>query len=159
MKKGLFILLLAAASAFAGYWIYYGCATRAERTMLKEAGGEMQWLRREYHLTDAQFARIEEMHRAYAPKCGLMCQKIAKADVKLDQLISASKTVTPEVAAALKESAAVQEECREAMLGHIYAVSAAMPPEEGARYLQMMKGHIIQPGALNQATAISESAK
>lgn len=158
MKKSVFILLLAVASAFGGYWIYYGCATMPGRAMLTQPGGEMEWLRREYHLTDAQFARIQEKHREYTPKCDVMCGKIAKANARLDQLIGANKAVTPEVAAALKVSAAVQEECHQAMLGHIYAVSAEMSPEDGARYLQMMKGRIIQPG-LNRETAISESAK
>ena len=158
VKKSLLILLLAVASAFGGYWTYFRCATAPARAMLTEQGGEMQWLRREYHLSDAQFSHIEQMHREYAPKCDLMCAKIAQANARLDQLISASHSVTPDVEAALKEAAAVQENCHQAMLGHIYAVSAAMSPEDGARYLQMMKGRIIQPG-LSHETAISESAK
>ena len=158
MKKSLFILLLALASAVGGYWIYDGCATMPGRAMLAQRGGEMEWLRREYHLTDAQFARIEAKHREYTPKCDLMCGKIAKANARLDQIITVSHRVTPELETALKDSAVVQEECHQAMLGHIYAVSAEMSPEDGARYLQMMKGRIIQPG-LSRETAISESAK
>ena len=158
MKKYLFILLVALGGAFAANRVYYGCATRAERAMFKQAGGEMEWLRREYHLTDAQFSRIQEMHREYRPKCDQLCGRIAEANARLDQLIATNKAVTPEVAAALKDAATVQEECHQAMLGHVYAVSAEMSPEDGVRYLQMMKGRIIQP-ALNRETAISEAAK
>ena len=118
----------------------------------------MQWLRREYHLSDAQSARVEQVHREYTPKCDLMCAKIMKANARLDQLISANKSVTPEVSAAMKECLAVQNECREAMLGHVYAVSAEMSAADGARYLEMMKARIVEP-ALGNSAVISESSK
>lgn len=150
--------MLALASACAGYWIYYRCATAPVRCMLAEQGGEMQWLRREYHLSDAQFTRVEELHREYSPKCDLMCAKIMQANARLGQLISANKSVTADVSAAMKECLAVQNECREAMLGHVYAVSAEMAPADGARYVEMMKARIVEP-ALGHGAVISESSK
>jgi hypothetical protein len=158
MKKSLLVLLLAAVIAGAGYWIYYRCATAPARTMFTQANGEMEWLRREYHLSDAQFTRIEQIHREYAPKCDLMCEKIAKANARLDQLILANKTYTPEVETAMKECLAVQGECRQALLAHVYAVSAEMPAADGARYLEMMTARIVEPGVAHTAV-ISESAK
>ena len=158
MKRALLVILLAVAVAIGGYAIYFRCATSSAQAMLAQPGGEMEWLRREFHLTDAQFARIREMHRAYAPKCGLMCMKIADANAHLDTLIDASGAVTPEIAAALQESAAVQEECRRALLGHVYAVAAEMPPADGARYRRMMKARLIQPG-MSSESVISESEK
>lgn len=158
MKRGLLVILMALAAALGGYAIYFHRATAAAQAMLAQPGGEMEWLRREFHLTDAQFARIREMHRAYAPKCGLMCARIADANARLDALIDASGAVTPEVAAALQESAAVQEECRRALLGHVYAVAAEMPPADGARYRRMMKARLIQPG-MSSESVISESSK
>jgi hypothetical protein len=158
MKRGFFTLLLVVVVAVGVYGISYWCAIAPARDMLARSGGEMEWLRHEYHLNDAQFARIEQLHREYTPKCDRMCEKIMKADVRLDEIIGANASVTPEVEAALKESAAVQEECRQAMLGHIYAVSAEMSREDGARYLQMMKTRIIEP-ALGHETAISKSSK
>ena len=158
MKKSLLILLLAAATAFAGYSIYYHCATAPVRTMAAQTDGGMEWLRREYHLSDAQFSRIQQMHREYAPKCDLMCDKIAKANARLDQLILANKTYTPEVEAAMKQCLTVQGECRQALLAHVYAVGAEMSPEDGARYLEMMKSRIVEPGVAHTAV-ISQSAK
>ena len=118
----------------------------------------MQWLRSEYHLSDEQFARIQQVHREYSPKCDLMCAKIMRANANLNRLISANKSVTPEVSAAMKECLSVQNECREAMLGHIYAVSAEMTPADGARYLEMMKTRVVEP-ALGHSAVISESSK
>ena len=158
MKNGLLILALALALAVGGYCTYYRCATAPTHAMLAAPDGEMEWLRREYHLSDAQFARIRQMHGEYAPHCDLMCGKIAKANARLDQLIKASATFTPEVDAAMSECVAVQAECRRALLWHIYDVSAEMPPEDGARYLRMMTARIVEPG-LSHESVISESAK
>ena len=150
-RRGLLILLIALVSAIAGYAIYYGSATAKAKAMLREPAGEMEWLRREFRLSDEEFARIEKMHREYAPTCAAMCEKIARSNERLDALISASKTPTPEVRAALHESTVVQEECRQAMLGHVYAVCGEMSPEQGARYLKMMKARLIQPGLHSDA--------
>lgn len=158
MKNGLLILALALAVAVGGYCTYYRCATAPTQGMLAQPGGGMEWLRREYHLSDAQFARIRQMHSEYAPQCDLMCGKIAKANARLDQITKASTTFTPEVDAAISECVAVQAECRRALLRHAYDVSAEMPAEDGARYLRMMTGRIVEPG-LGHESVISESAK
>jgi hypothetical protein len=158
MRNGLLVIALAMAVAVGGYCTYYRCAIAPTHAMLARPGGEMEWLRHEYHLGDAQFAHIQELHREYAPRCDVMCEKIAKANARLDQLIKANKTFTPEVDAAMKECVAVQAECRRALLEHVYVVSAEMSPEDGARYLQMMTARIVEPG-LSHQTVISESAK
>jgi hypothetical protein len=145
-RNRLAVILITAGIAVAGYFIYYGYAVAPMQAMLKKPDAQMEWLCDEFHLTADQFTKIKAMHRVYAPKCDLMCQKIAAANVNLDRVISANRSVTPEVGAALKEVADVQEECRQAMLAHVYNVSAQMSPDEGARYLQMMKARLIAPG-------------
>jgi hypothetical protein len=158
MKKGLLIIFLAVAVAAGGYWIYFRCATMPTQSMLVQPGGEMEWLRREYHLTDAQFARVKQVHGDYAPSCDAMCAKIAAANARLNELIKVNSKLTPEVQAAFEQCAAVQSDCRRALLAHIYAVSAEMSPADGARYLDMMKSRIVEPG-VEHGAVISESAK
>lgn len=157
MQKGLFILILAIVSAIGGYAIYYRAATTPAATMLSKPAGEMEWLKREYHLSDSQFQRIQGLHREYAPKCDRMCENISKANERLDQLIKTNRTFTPEMDAALSECVAVQSECRRALLRHVFAVSAEMSAEDGARYVKMMKARIVEP-ALGHQTVISESS-
>ena len=153
--RGLVILLVAVVIAITGYAIYYGSATAKAKAMLREPAGEMEWLRREFRLSDAQFERIAKMHREYAPACAVMCAKIARSNERLDALIAANRTPTPEVRAALHESTVVQEECRQAMLGHVYAVCAEMPAEQGTRYLKMMKARLVEHG-LHTDLAVSK---
>lgn len=157
MKRGLWILLLAVVVAVAVPTLYYRTARAPTRTMLEEGGGELEWLRKEFHLTDAQFTVIRKLHQAYAPKCEVMCARIADANAKASRLISEQRGMTPAVEAALRECVGVQADCRRAMLEHIYAVAAEMPREQGARYLEMMKGRILEPG-LTQAAIISQSS-
>jgi hypothetical protein len=126
--------------------------------MLQESDDGMGWLRHEYHLSDTQFAGIQEVHRAYAPTCELLCEKITNANSRLGQIMVGNKSYTLEVEAAMKECLAVQGEGRLALLAHVYDVSAEMSPADGARYLEMMKSRIIE-STLGQHAAISDSAK
>jgi hypothetical protein len=158
VKNGIVILILAVGLAVCSFVIYYRTATAAAAAMLSKPQGEMEWLKMEFHLTETQFARIQELHREYAPKCDEMCEDIANENLKLDALIRANHMVTAEVNEALSECVAVQGNCRRALLGHVYAVSAEMSPTDGNRYVQMMKQRIIEP-ALGNQTLISQSTR
>jgi hypothetical protein len=145
MKKGIIILLMTVAASIAVYGIYYHYAKAPTEAMLCETHGEMEWLRREFRLNEGQFEKIKAKHEAYLPKCERLCKQIAEAQTNLDQLIEKNRGLTPELEAALREYAAVQIECREALLAHVYSISAEMSPESGTRYLHMMKASIVAP--------------
>ncbi len=150
-------LLFTAIGAFAAALIAF-CGTnffgtRDLREMTKAPNGELEWLRREFHLSDAQFAKIEALHSAYTPVCDEMCRRIMEANSKLDRLLSQNREVTPELEAAIREAGLVQEDCHKQMLAHIYRVSAQMNPVDGENYLRLMKSRVIQP-ALSSDTAV-----
>lgn len=155
------ILLVTAAILFAfiaaglgAFWLCTFFGTTDLRSVSSDRDAELVWLRREFHLTDEQFQRIQALHTAYAGKCDLMCQRIMKANAALDAAISRNRRVTPEVQQAMDEVARVQQDCRGSMLTHVYEVSAQMDPGSAVQYLQMMKQRIIQPG-LPANTAVS----
>ncbi len=157
MKKGALALIVAVLGSAFAYCLYFYCATQPVQAMLTKPAGEMEWLRGEFELNDAQFAKIKALHEAYMPRCALMCQRIAEANSKVDSLVDRNQAVTPEIESALKNASLVQEECREKMLAHIYAAGAVMNPESGGRYLAMMKPRLIQVG-LASTTAVSPNA-
>ena len=146
MKRAFLILLVTVAVSLAGYFVCYEVATRPAKALLEDPQCGMHWLREEYHLTDAQFARIGQLHEAYRPTCARMCSRVAVAHARVNELILANRTMTAETQAALKEWALLQNECSQAMLQHVYAVSAEMPPEQGQRYLKMAAARIVTPG-------------
>lgn len=145
MKKGALILLSVLLAGIAGYTVSFRSATHSTRSILETSDAEMQWLRQEFKLNPDQAAKIRSLHENYKPTCGRLCGRVSASNEKLRQLASTSKTMSPEVAAALKEAMEVQEECRQEMLGHIYQVSAVMDPESGARYIRMMLPYIVEP--------------
>ena len=102
------------------------------------APSELAWLRYEFALTDAQFARIATLHSEYRPTCAELCRRIAENNRRLQEAVLATNTVTPEIRTLLAETGRVRDDCRAAMLAHLYAVSREMSPEQGRRYLDSM---------------------
>ena len=146
MKRAVLVLLLTVTVGVAGYFVSLKMAGCPEMASHAHADSGMVWLRREYHLNDAQFASIARMHDEYRPTCARMCERVAIARKKINDLTATSRTTTPEIETALKEWALVQNECRVAMLRHVYAVSAEMRPEDGERYVKMAVKAIVEPG-------------
>lgn len=100
---------------------------------------ELAWLRDEFRLSDAEFARIRQLHDGYMPRCDEMCRRIGAANRELSELLSASSNVTAAVTQKLAEVSALRAECQGNMLRHFFEVSHAMPPAQGDRYLAEMK--------------------
>jgi hypothetical protein len=124
--------------------VYFG--PRGEhRSLLQHAKPELAWLKQEYHISDAQFARITELHNAYQPKCMEMCRRIDEKNSELESLLAATNTVTLEIKRKIAEVADVRRECQAAMLQHFYEVSQAMPPEQGKRYLAWIWRQTLTP--------------
>jgi hypothetical protein len=150
MKRAALILLLALTAGFAGY--HFTPTTRTTRalkliiplTKLVPATPvqQLDWLRLEFHLTDAQFAQVRALHVAYLPVCAEHCRRIMIAQDRLAELAHAGQKDTPAYAAAAKEWRDLTEQCDAATLAHVQAVAAAMDPAEGKRYLEMMDPRI-----------------
>jgi hypothetical protein len=135
MKKGGLILvfgLLLGMAAFAGFY-YLGTASC--RGLLRGSQPELAWLKKEFNLSDAEFARISELHAAYLPQCAERCRHIEEQNQKLEQLLAQTNAVTAEIRNLLAERAKTRAECEAEMLKHFLEVSRTMPPEQGRRYL------------------------
>ena len=138
MIRSLLILiggLALGAAIFAGSYLAARHATEA----CCAQSDELNWLRTEFHLTDAEMARIRGLHAAYRPQCAEICAKIAAKQRELQAVLGASTNVTAEAQAKLDELAALRAQCQAHMLRHFIAVSQAMPPEQGRRYLAEMQ--------------------
>jgi hypothetical protein len=139
MNRPLLILIGALALGAA---IFAGSFFTARQTTMRcceKPADDLNWLRLEFHLGDAEMARIREMHEGYLPKCAEMCAKIAAKNSELNSLVGTSANLTAGAQAKLNEIAGLRAQCQAQMLEHFVAVSRAMPPEQGARYLAEMK--------------------
>ncbi len=152
MKRLVVTAVLAILLGWAAYALSFHVAS-STFCRVPDANDPSGWIRQEYHLSDAQYARVKQLEEAYAPRCTELCRRIQQSHDSLKKLILANTTLTPEVAAALQKDTAVDQECREAMLRHFYAVSQAMPPDKGKRYLEMMQAMVVEQDQPSNAPA------
>ena len=148
MKRTWLILLGGIAAGCVAYAGIYLRTTSAQRSMEQSTRPELAWLKKEYHLTDAQFARVVQLHDAYHPKCAEMCRRIDDQNAKIQQLLAATNAVTPEIQQALAGAAQLRTQCESAMLQHFYEVSRVMPPEQGKHYLAWVQSETLLPGQM-----------
>ena len=140
MRRSLIILVavLLAAVAVAGF--SYLAARQFCVEHLARSGDDLEWLRTEFHLSDADLARVRQLHEGYLPKCGALCEQIAARKLELEAAFAAStNAVTPNVEQKLREIASLRAQCQAQMLQHFHEVSLAMSPEQGRRYLAEMQ--------------------
>ncbi len=152
MKKPVLILLAILAAATTAYFLCYHIATHDVRRMMK-AEDNMAWLRAEFALNDAQARAIAALDAEYEPRCAAMCARIAESNQRLEKLLTTSKTMTPELQAALREASQTQADCRAATMEQAFAISAHMVPEQAVRYRAMIADRVM-PHALGHDTPV-----
>jgi hypothetical protein len=139
MNRSLIILLGALALGAAIFAGSYATARHATVKCCANPTDDLSWLRAEFHLNDTEMARIRELHEGYLPQCAEMCAQIAVQKNALNSLLGNGTNLNVGAQAKLKEIAALRAQCQAQMLRHFIAVSQAMPPEQGRRYLAEMK--------------------
>lgn len=157
MNRGLLTLLLALGLGLAAFQL--------TRTLVVENGPrqggpheessrlpELEWLRREFALSDAEFEKVSALHRDYRPTCEKLCARVADARDRVRQLVLAGGPVTPEIEAAFREEGALRAECQSAMLGHLHQTASLLPPDKARAYLEAMLPELLG------ATGASEPA-
>lgn len=153
MKRVAAILLLGLVAACASFVVYYRMALAPTEEIARHSHAELEWLRREFHLNDAQFAAVEKLHYEYAPRCEQMYEQISSVYQRADYLMEVSDQVTPEIEETLNECSHLNDECRRASLRHAFAVAQHMPPKDASRYLRLMRARIMEPGVVRHVAA------
>jgi hypothetical protein len=148
MKRSALILLGGLLLAAGAYACMYWHHTSGPRAMERSPRPELAWLQSEFQLTDAQLARVLELHNAYAPKCEEMCRSIDAKNAEIKRLLAATNAITPEIRQALAQAAAIRAECETAMLDHFYKVAQTMPAEQGRRYLEWVEQELLKPSKM-----------
>ena len=139
MNRSLIIVLGALALGTAIFAGSYFTSQRACQMCLQNPADDLSWLKTEFHLSDAEMARIRQLHEGYLPQCAAMCAKIAAKKLEVQAALGNGANVTAAAEVKLHELAELRAQCQAQMLRHFIAVSQAMPPEQGKRYLAEMK--------------------
>jgi hypothetical protein len=128
------LVLLAAATGF----VCYRMSSEPSLHAVAAKGDAMAWLRMDFHLTDAQYAAILQLHEAYAGTCEEHCRMIREATKARDTLQSATNADPAAMRTAEQKIQELRTHCETAITRHVRQVAALMSPEDGQRYLALV---------------------
>ncbi len=127
-------ILLVAVGLGTGAWI----AVNAWHASHVVESRPSDWLVAEFGMDSASSARAKALHSEFEVRCVAMCERIQQADDRLRSALKTSTGMTPELRAALQETDDARTDCRSSMLEYFYAVAALLPPDQRARYLEIV---------------------
>ncbi|MGB9602064.1 MAG: hypothetical protein ACPMAG_04675 [Limisphaerales bacterium] len=104
---------------------------------------ELEWLKKEYNLSQSQLEEIRKLHAGYRPICEQMCAKIADKKRQLSEALEKTTNMTPEIEKMLVDIGTYRAQCQAEMLKHFYLVGSKMPPEQGQRYFKKMRAFVL----------------
>jgi len=139
MRKPLIILstaLLLVGLLFAGA---YFCARYVCVQPVAQSTDDLDWLRMEFHLNDAELAKVRTLHEGYLPICAANCKRIAEKKQELARAQAAGTNTAATLDELRARVVALRTKCQTEMLVYFEEVSRAMPADQGQRYLAEMK--------------------
>jgi hypothetical protein len=139
MHRSLVIVLGALAIGAAVFAASYSASKHACVATMTSSADDLSWLREEFHLSDAEMARVRQLHEGYLPQCAKMCALIAAKNAEIQAALGNGTNVTVEARKKLTELGELRAQCQAQMIQHFVTVSQAMPAEQGRRYLAEMK--------------------
>lgn len=155
MNRSLVIVLGALALGTVLFGASYAVSQRLCRVCLAQPAGSLAWLRKEFHLNDAQMARIKTLHEDYVSQCAAMCRMVAAKKQEVAAALGNTTNVGPVAEQKLAELAACRAQCQSRMLRYFVEVSQVMPPAEGRRYLAEMQSFTLGLQAGNEQPALA----
>lgn len=146
MRRAVLLIALLALAGVAAFAVCYRFAMRPVHVLPGDLPTELAWLRTEFRLDDATFAKVRALHESYEPRCMENCEKIARVNQRISALATKGAPAPAEMDAALAEAADLHRKCRGDMWRHIEEVAALLPAEKAQRYRAMMARVIVNPG-------------
>jgi len=148
MKRAVVILIVGIALGLAGFCTLYFGKTASHFKKVHGETPELAWLKVEFNLSDAEFKRIADLHKAYLPDCAQMCRRIAAKNEEMRVLLRQTNSPVAAVEGKLSEAAELRLECQKRMFRHFVEVSQAMPPAQGKRYLAWVQERTLLDGGM-----------
>lgn len=143
MKQITIVLVAALVSGLCGFFLVQRRQAASVQALSGTRGDDLAWIRTEFGLNESQFSTVRKLHEDYSVVCAKHCADIAAAQRRV-QSLTATQASPAELEAARHDVATLEEVCNTSTRAHIHRVAAAMPPEQGARYLALIEPHLAQ---------------
>lgn len=146
MKRTLLSLTLGLAVGLITHFAYFRLNEPAPTNTLE---GQLAWMKTELQLTDAQFARIKELHQASSPRLRAMAVQVAALQVEFTAFEKTRRTNDQvdflEFARFVDTRRHVSRECLDSTRQLVLASAEVMNPQQRQRYIQLVAS--VEPGA------------
>jgi hypothetical protein len=135
MKRGLLVLLLGLAVGVSTHVVYFRMHRPADPESLD---GQLAWMKSELHLSDAQFARIRELHEASSPRLRALAAQVAQMQAEFaafENTRRASDRVDfIEFAQFVETRRNINRECHDSTRQLVLATASEMTPLQREHY-------------------------
>ncbi len=139
MRKPLAIVLGALVVSAAVFVGAFYCTRQICVQHVAKSPNDLDWLRLEFRLSDAELARVRTLHEGYLPLCEANCERITAKKSELAKALAAGTNTSATLDQLRADVATLRVKCQAEMLAHFEEVSRAMPPAQGQRYRAEMK--------------------
>ena len=151
MKRTILILTLGLAIGLITHVAYFRINEPAPTNTLE---GQLAWMRTELQLTDAQYARIKELHQASSPRLRAMAVEVAALQSEFAEFEKVRRTSDQvdflEFARFVEIRRHVSRECLDSTRQLVLASAEVMNPQQRQRYIQLVaSAEPLTPSFLN----------
>lgn len=139
MKRTVLTLLLGLAASTAAYQAYYRVNEPAAADSLE---GQLAWMKSELQLSDAQFARIRELHEASSPRLHALASQVGLLQAEFTEFEKARQTSDQvdflEFARYVEARRTINHECLDSTRQLIVAAAGVMTPQQRQHYIRLV---------------------
>ncbi|MEO6995779.1 MAG: hypothetical protein ABI273_19390 [Lacunisphaera sp.] len=151
MKRTLQILALGIIVGLGTHFAYFRVNEPAPTNTLE---GQLVWMKSELQLTDAQYARIKELHQASSPRLRAMALQVAALQAEFADFEKARRTTDQvdflEFAHFVEIRRHLSSECLNSTRQLVLASAEVMNPQQRQRYIQLVaSAEPLTPSFLN----------
>jgi len=149
MRRGLFVLLLGLAVGAATHVVYFRLHRPPDPGSLD---GQLSWMRSELRLSDAQYARIRELHEASSPRLRALASQVAQMQAEFAAFENTRRAADSvdfiEFARFVEARRSVNRECLDSTRQLVLASAGEMTPSQREHYLGIVAAISPHPGPL-----------
>jgi hypothetical protein len=139
MKRAALMLFVGLLVGVGAHSIYFQFHRPAGLDSLE---GQLTWMKEELKLSDAQFARIKELHEASSPRLRALAADVARMQAEFAAFENTRRTSDRvdfiEFAQFVETRRNINRECQESTRQLVLASAGVMTPEQRTHYLGLV---------------------
>ena len=139
MNRTALTLLFGLAVGLGAHFAYFRLHEPASTNTLD---GQLAWIKLELQLTDAQYARVKELHQASSPRLRAMAVQVAQMQAEFSAFEKARRTSDQvdflEFARFVETRRQINRACIDSTRQLVMATAEVMTPQQRERYIRLV---------------------